>query len=119
MPPIEAGPARSVLTFASGLLVGAFAIYTAGRYVTEFGEFEDAVLTALFGAVAWALVGWIPLVGSVLALVAWIGVLKWRYPVGWGRAVLLGGGAWAVAVVALAALELVGVDVTALGVPGA
>ncbi|MEA5386974.1 hypothetical protein VB779_07800 [Haloarculaceae archaeon H-GB11] len=107
-----------MLTFAGGLLVGAFAIHVAGRYVTEFGEFEDALLTALFGAIAWALVGWVPLVGTLLALAAWVGVIKYRYPVGWGRALLVGGGAWAVAVVVVAAFGLVGLDLSAFGVPG-
>jgi hypothetical protein len=62
-------------------------------------------------------------VGSVLALVGWVAVIRWRYPGGWIKAGVTGAAAWAAwaaAVVALAALELVEIgSVPALGVPGA
>lgn len=99
--------------------------YTRAPYAVYRGNpgslsFEHAVLTALLGAVAWALLAWVPVVGSPLALVGWVGVIRWRYPGGWIRAAVTGAAAWAVAVVVLAALELVGVgSVSALGVPGA
>ncbi|MFB6183573.1 MAG: hypothetical protein ABEI96_03375 [Haloarculaceae archaeon] len=112
-----------LVTFAGGLLVGGFAIHAAARYLAApsdpVGNYADGVLTALFGALAWALVSWVPLLGPLLALVAWVGVIKWRYPVGWIRATVVAGGAWAVAVVVVALFGLFGLDVSALGVPGA
>ncbi|MFB6270740.1 MAG: hypothetical protein ABEH83_12390 [Halobacterium sp.] len=109
----------SVVVFAGSLLVGGAAIHVAASHVAGVGDYGDAVLTALFGAVAWALLDGIPLVGGLLALVAWVAVIKWRYPVGWTRAGIIGVAAWAIATVVLAALALVGVgSLEALGVPG-
>ncbi|MGB9965394.1 hypothetical protein [Halobacterium hubeiense] len=118
--PAQTGPVGdSVVVFAGSLLVGGVAIHVAASYVADAGEYGDAVLTALFGAVAWALLDGVPLVGGLLALVAWVGVIKWRYPVGWTRAGIVGVAAWAVATVVLAALALLGVgSLGALGVPG-
>lgn len=66
---------------------------------------------------AWAFLAPIPLVGPVVALAAWVGVLKGRYPVGWIRAAAVG---VAACIVAVAALRLVGIDaVSVVGVPGA
>lgn len=118
-------PLEGLVVFAVSLLVGGVAIYVAARHVTYsdgYGgmTFEHAVVTALLGAVAWALLAWIPLVGSLLALAGWITVIRWRYPGGWDRAAVTGAAAWATAVVVLAALELLGVgSVSAIGVPGA
>ncbi|MCG1003328.1 MULTISPECIES: hypothetical protein [Halobacterium] len=119
--PAQASPVGdSVVVFAGSLLVGGVAIHVAANYVAGAGEYGDAVLTALFGAVAWALLDGVPLVGGLLALVAWVAVIKWRYPVGWTRAGIIGVAAWAVATVVLAALALLGVgSLGALGVPGA
>lgn len=116
---------EGLIVFAVSLLVGGLAIHLAARYVTYRSHpggltFEHAVVTALLGAIAWAVLEWIPLIGSLLALVGWIAVIKYRYPGGWTKAGITGVAAWAAAVVTLAALELVGVGaVSALGVPGA
>jgi len=125
-PPQAGGfdPAVGVATFAVSLLIGGAAIHVAARYAVYKGKpgaltFEHAVVTALLGAVAWALLAWVPLVGSLLALVGWVGVIRWRYPGGWIKAGVTGAAAWAAAVVVLAALEIVGVgSVSALGIPG-
>lgn len=116
---------EGLFTFAVSLLIGGLAIHLAARYVTYRGHhggltFEHAAVTALFGAVAWGLLEWIPVVGSLLALVGWVAVIKYRYPGGWFAAAVTGVAAWAAAVVVVAALELVGIGaVSALGVPGA
>lgn len=82
--------------------------------------YDHAVLTAVIGGVAWAFLAPIPLVRPVVGLAAWVGVLKWRYPVGWNWAAGVGVAAWIAAGVAVAALELVGIDaVNVVGVPGA
>jgi hypothetical protein len=120
-----AGPLDKVVVFAVSLLIGGAAIHASARYAVYRDSpgkmtFEHAVVTALLGALVWALLEWVPLVGSLLALVGWVTVIRWRYPGGWGKAGVTGAAAWAAAIVALAALELVGVgSVSALGVPGA
>lgn len=125
--PVQVGgfePIGGVITFAVSLLIGGAAIHVAAKYAEYNGgavelSFDHAVLTALAGAVVWALLAWIPLIGSVLALGGWIGVIKWRYPGGWIKAGVTGAAAWAAGVVVLAGLELIGVgSVTALGIPG-
>ncbi len=116
---------EGLIVFAISLLVGGLAIHLAARYVTYRGHpggltFEHAIVTALMGAIVWAVLEWIPLIGSLLALVGWIAVIRYRYPGGWTKAGITGVAAWAAAVVTLAALELLGVGaVSALGVPGA
>lgn len=125
-PPFAGGfdPLDGVVVFAASLLIGGAAIHIAAKHVVYRGKpgglsFEHAVVTALLGALTWALLTWIPLVGSLLALVGWIGVIRWRYPGGWTKAGVTGAAAWAAAVVVLAALELLGIgSVSALGVPG-
>lgn len=118
-------PLDGVVVFAISLLIGGIAIHVAAKHAVYRGKpggltFEHAVVTALLGAVAWALLAWIPLVGSLLALAGWISVIRWRYPGGWIKAGVTGAAAWAAAVVVLAALELLGVgSVSALGIPGA
>ena len=109
-----------LVVFAASLLVGGVAIHAAATQFGVPGEYGDAVLTALLGAIVWSLLDGVPFVGGLLALVAWVGVIKWRYPLGWLRASLVGVGAWAVATVVLAALALLGLgSLDALGVPGA
>lgn len=109
-----------LLSFALGVLVGGLALFVSSRFLADGSGYDHAVLTAILGALAWALLSPIPLAGPVVALVGWVAILKWRYPVGWLRAAGVGAAAWAVAVVVVAALELLGIDaVSAVGVPGA
>jgi len=110
-----------LLTFAVSLLVGGAALHVAARVVADARDYGHAVLTALLGALVWALLEPIPLLGGLLAIVAaWVAVVKWRYRLGWIGSIAIGIAAWAAAAVVLAALELVGIgSVSALGVPGA
>lgn len=122
MPP-EAIPfvqLNRIVVFAVGLLIGGLAIHVSTRYFLDGGSYGDAVLTALVGAVAWALLQPVPLLGPGLALVAWVAVIRYRYSGGWIDSAVAGLAAWAVAVVVLAALGLVGIgSFSAVGVPGA
>lgn len=125
-PPIGAGfdPVDGVVVFAMSLLIGSAAIHVAARYAVYRDKpggltFEHALLTALLGALVWALLSWVPLISSLLALVGWIAVIRWRYPGGWIKAGVTGAAAWAAAIVGLAILDLLGVGgVSALGIPG-
>ena len=118
-------PVSGLVSFAVNLLIGGAAMHLAARYVVFRNRpgaltYEHAVVTALLGAVVWAVLSLVSVVGVLLALVGWVAVIKWRYPGGWIEAVELGVVAWAAAVVILAILELAGVHtLSALGVPGA
>ncbi|MFC6836006.1 hypothetical protein [Halomarina ordinaria] len=117
------GITSSVLAFLVSLLVGALSIHIGARLIIDRDVgFGRAVFTALVGAVVWALVsffvGWIPLLGPLLAVVAWIGVINWRYPGGWGTAAAVG----VIAVIAAAVViwlvgTFFGLGLEAFGVP--
>ncbi len=113
----------AAVIFVSSLLIGTVAILAGVRLVLDSDAgVANAALTALIGAAVWAgasyLVGWIPLLGVVLMLVAWVGVINWRYPGGWGTATAIGFVAWIVAVGLVYALAIVGVVTPeAIGIP--
>lgn len=113
----------SIIGFLVSLVVGALGIYVAGRVVTDYGDYTYAIITALIGSLVWFIVafflGWIPLLGPILALLAYLWVINSRYPGGWGTAAIIAVVAWAatlIVVYLLALLNLVAVE--ALGVPG-
>jgi hypothetical protein len=117
-----------VIVFVVSLLVGGAAIHAGATFAMRGKDYPYAVVTALLGALAWTGVevglAWgdvnVGSLASVLALVVWVGVVKWRYEAGWLRAALIGVFAWLAALVALAALSILGVNaIDAYGVPGA
>ena len=108
----------SVVAFVVALLVGGFAIYLSARVVADIDDYGRAVVTAVLGALGWAVTAWIPLIGPIIALIVWIGVLKWRYPGGWGTAAVMGLIAWVAALLILFVVNAV-LGVGAFGVPGA
>lgn len=110
----------SLVAFLVALLVGGLAIYVGASVVVESKDYSHAIVTALFGAIAWALTAWIPIVGPLIALVAWIWVINWRYRGGWFEAALIGVLAWLAALAILFVLNAVlQLGVGAFGVPGA
>ncbi|QLG29497.1 hypothetical protein HUG10_12305 [Halorarum halophilum] len=114
----------AVFIFLVSLLVGAAAIHLGAQLLVDRDTgFRRATVTALIGAIVYTLVGlflgWIPLLGPLLMLVAWIAVINWQYPGGWGTAIGIGLVAWIVAVLILFGLSQLGiVTPDALGVPG-
>ena len=109
----------AVVSFVVALLVGGLGVYVGARVVADVDDYSRAVITALIGAVAWAIGSLIPLVGSLVALVAWVWVINRRYPGGWGKAAVIGLVAWAAALVVIALLNgVLGLGISALGVPG-
>ena len=65
---------EGLIVFAVSLLLGGLAIHLAARYVTYRDHpwrrgFDHAVITALVGSIVWAMLEWIPLIGSLLALI--------------------------------------------------
>jgi hypothetical protein len=113
----------SLIVFLVSLLVGAFGIYVGARVVTEKEDYTYAVVTALLGAIIWAVVGllfgWIPFLGPLLVLLAYVAVINSRYPGGWVNAAAIALIAWLASLVVLYVLALVGIGAfEAVGVPG-
>jgi hypothetical protein len=114
----------SIVVFLVSLLIGALGIYVGARVVTGYEDYTYAIVTALIGAVVWAVVslffGWIPLLGPLLTLVAYVAVINYRYPGGWVDAVVISLVAWIASLVVLYVLAVLGVATfEAVGVPGA
>lgn len=116
----------SLIVFAVGLLIGGLAISVGAKLAFKSEDYSHAVLTALIGAIAWAVVdavfaelGIFGALSSLVGLLVWIGVIKWRYRVGWIRGAFIGLFAWIAALVVLSLLALLGVSsLDAYGVPG-
>ena len=109
----------SIVAFVVALLVGGLAIYISASIIADVQDYGHAVVTAFVGALGWALFSWIPLIGTLLALVVWVWIINWRYPGGWTRAAIIGFVAWLSALVILFVLNAVfGLGIGAFGVPG-
>jgi hypothetical protein len=113
----------SLVVFVVSLLIGALGIYVGARLVTDEADYGHAIVTALVGAIVWVVVafflGWIPLLGPLLALAAYVAVINARYPGGWGNAVAISLVAWLASLVVLYVLAVVGLTAfEAFGVPG-
>lgn len=114
----------SVIVFVVSLLIGAIGIYAGARVVAGVDSYPYAIITALIGAIVWGvsgfLFGWIPLLGPILVFIAYLWVINWRYPGGWGDALFIALIAWIVVLAVLYVLALGGVvGFDAAGVPGA
>lgn len=110
----------TLVSFVVALLVGGLAIYISALLIVDEDDYWYAVVTALVGAIAWAIGSLVPLVGALIALVAWIWVIKWRYPGGWREAAIMGLVAWVAALVIIYVLNtILQLNITAFGVPGA
>ena len=114
----------SAIVFVVSLLIGGLGLYVGARVVVDLDDYGYAVVTALIGAVVWAIfgffLGWIPLLGPLLTFLAYVGVINSRYPGGWWDAIVIALIAWIASVVVLYALAALGfVTFEAVGVPGA
>ena len=70
----------------------------------------------VIGGIVAVLLGW--LFGWLVVLIAWIWVINWRYPGGWGNAIGIGLIGWLSVVVITYALAVLNVlKFTALGIP--
>jgi len=113
----------TAIVFVVSLLIGALGIYVGARLIVDRDDYSYALITALIGAVVWAIVGfffgWIPFLGPVLVFLAYLTVLNVRYPGGWLDAALIALIAWLASLIVLYVLGFLGlIPFEALGVPG-
>jgi len=116
----------SLVVFAVSLLIGGFAIHVGAIIAFASRDYSHAVLTALLGAIAWAIVdfglsefGISGLPASIAGLLVWIYVVRLRYGVGWIRAGIVAAVAWLAALFVLVLLATLGIEnLEAFGVPG-
>ncbi|MFC7045196.1 hypothetical protein ACFQH6_07045 [Halobacteriaceae archaeon GCM10025711] len=113
----------SVVVFVVSLLIGALGIYVGASVVVDVRDYSYAVLVALVGAVEWGVVGfflgWIPFLGPLVTLLAYVGVINALYPGGFVDAVLVALVAWVATFVVVFVLALLGLSAfEAVGVPG-
>jgi len=114
----------SAIVFVVSLLIGGFGVYVGARLVADVDDYSRAIVTALIGAIVWAVVsffvGWIPLLGPLLTLLAYVAVVNASYPGGWVDAIVISLVAWIAALVVLYVLGIAGLtSFGAFGVPGA
>ena len=115
---------ESIIVFVVSLLIGALGIYVGARVIVDVDDYTYAIITALIGAIVWAVVsfflGWIPLLGPILTFIAYLAVINWRYPGGWVQALLIALIAWIAVLVVQYVLAVLGItSFEAAGVPGA
>lgn len=113
----------SIVVFVVSLLIGALGIYVGALVITDADDYTYAIVTALLGAIVWSLVafflGWIPFLGPLLTLVAYVAVINVRYPGSWLDAVGIALVAWVASLVVLYILGFLGLaSFEAMGVPG-
>jgi len=113
----------SIIVFLIGLLLGATGIYISAKLILGTEDFGNAFMTALFGAIVWAVVGflfgWIPLLGPLITLLAWVGLINSMYEGGWVNAASIALVAWISVLVILYLLAFLGIgSFEAIGVPG-
>ncbi|TQQ81343.1 hypothetical protein EGH24_09515 [Halonotius terrestris] len=110
----------ALVSFIIALLIGGLAIYLSARFVVDVDDYSHAIVTAVLGAIGWALTSWVPLIGPLIALVVWIGVINWRYPGGWTKAGIIGFIAWlAASIILFVTNSLLSLGIGAFGIPGA
>ena len=112
----------SLIVFIIGLLIGGIGIYVGGRVITDVEDYAYAIGTAFIGAIVWAVVGFIfggiPGIGPLLALIAWVWIIKLRYPGGWPNAILIGAISWLTVIIVLSVLASLGIGgFEAIGIP--
>lgn len=113
----------SLIVFIVSLLIGAIGIYVGARLVVDTEDYTYAIVTALLGAIVWGVVGfffgWVPLLGPLLVLIAYLAVVNARYPGGWVQAAAITIIAWISVLIVLYILAILGITgFDAVGVPG-
>lgn len=115
---------NTIVVFVVSLLIGALGLHVGAIVIAGVDDYTHAVVTALIGAIVWAVVGflfgWIPLLGPVIVLLAYLWIVNSRYPGGWIDAVGITLVAWLAVLAVLYVLAFAGItSFEAAGVPGA
>ena len=113
----------TLVVFLVSLLIGALGIHFGAVLIAGVQDYTYAVFTALIGAIIWVLVGfllgWIPFLGPAIVLLAYLAVVRRRYPGGWIDAIGITLVAWIAVLLVQTGLASAGVtDIDATGVPG-
>jgi hypothetical protein len=114
----------SLIVFVASALVGGAGIFAGAAVLSDARSYEHAVWTAVIGALAWvvasALFGWLPVLGTAITYLAYLGVIKWRYAGGWITAAGIALVGWLASTLVLSVLAAVSLGgFSALGIPGA
>lgn len=114
---------NSFIAFLASLVAGAVGIYAGAMIVLGSADITTAILASLVGAAVWGLtsyfLGWIPLIGSLITFIAWLGAINWFFAGGWLTAAQIAIFAWVVSLLVTYLISAAGVTETnALGVPG-
>lgn len=114
---------ETLIVFVVSLLIGAVGIYVGARLLTDRDDYVYAVITAFIASLVWSIVafflGWIPFLGPLLALLAYLAIINMRYPGGWDTAIAISLIAWISSLVVLYVLALFGLtSFEAVGVLG-
>ncbi|ELY46885.1 hypothetical protein [Natronorubrum tibetense] len=114
---------NSLVVFLVSLMIGGLGIHIGATVIANVSDYTYAFFTALFGAIVWSVVGfffgWIPFLGPAIVLLAYLAVVKRRYPGGWIDAAGITLVAWLSVVVVLYGLAFAEITTfDAVGVPG-
>jgi hypothetical protein len=106
----------SLVGFIITLLVEGFVIYVAGRIVVGAkATFGGAFKIALLGTVIGFILGIVlPVIGTILALIVWLYLIKSTFDTGWLAALAIGIMAVVVSVAIVIVLVAMGVTMFAL-----
>jgi hypothetical protein len=111
-----------VLSFVVGLLVGGLAIHVGASLIVGSSTYGKALVTAAIAWFAWGvvslLVGWIPLLGPLVGLLVYVGVINVQYDGGWLNAGAIAFVAWLTSLLVLGLLQFLSLGVRIVGVPG-
>lgn len=113
----------SLVVFVASFLIGALGIHIGAMVIADVSDYAYALFTAIIGAIVWSIVGfffgWLPLLGPAIVLLAYLAVIKRRYPGGWIDAAGITLVAWLSVIAVLYVLATAGVtSFDAAGVPG-
>lgn len=118
---VQVGP--TLFGFVASLIIVSVATYASTAVLTDSSSYVHSLITALFTSIVWFGVtyftgGTFVIAGPVLAIIAYVAVINWRYPGGWVRAGAITALTWIATFAILYALAAVGISsFRALGVP--
>lgn len=113
----------SIVVLLVSLLIGGLGIYIGGLLITGKTDYKSAVITAVLGSITWTItgffLGWIPFLGPIITLFAYIWIIKQRYPGGWINAAGITLVAWISSLLILYILATAEItSFRSIGVPG-